>query len=243
MDINTQPLRAITARPDLNLTAENYQRWPYTLPIVRQALTGLTFPPLTVITGENGAGKSTLIESIADAYGLPHDGGPATTQRHSSEKTSAFGADLTTVKGASSLRGGIFFRAETMHSYALYLQEANSDYGHKLLTQSHGEGTLDLLSETAHRYALWILDEPESGLSFTGQLTLSARILTHLKQGGQIILSTHSPILASLAAHIGTTIWDITDHGIQPTPWATHDMVHHWRTILDDPETYLRHLT
>lgn len=235
------PLRRIYARDGLELGAAIHS-WPYTLPVARAALAGLEFGQLTIIMGENGAGKSSLIESIAEAFGLPLDGGPASVQRGSVERKSAFGDALQVVRGAAHNRRGIFFRAETMHTYASYLLGVQSDYGYKLLRKSHGEGTQLLLDNAHEKYGLWILDEPESGLSFAGQLELAARLLVFLDMGGQIILCTHSPLLASIATRTNTLIWEIGQWGIGESVWSTLDEVKHWRTMLDDPESYLRHL-
>lgn len=242
MDINTLPLRHLAARQDLALTAEDYEQWPYTLACVRQALAGLSLPPLTIITGENGAGKSTLVESIAEAYGLPLAGGDTRAARPGWEKKSAFGQDLHLTRGAASRRAGLFLRAEGTLAYLEYMASLDSTRAHKALKLSHGQGIQRLLEESFDNYGLWLLDEPESGLSFGGQLELSAHILAFLDQGGQVILSTHSPILAALALKSQEPIWHLGEWGIELRAWAELDMTAHWRTFLDDPEAYLRHL-
>ena len=50
--------------------------WPFSLAPVQTLLDdGFELSSLTLIAGENGAGKSVLLESIAEAYGFPLDGG------------------------------------------------------------------------------------------------------------------------------------------------------------------------
>lgn len=75
-----------------------------------------------------------------------------------------------------------------------------------ILRLSHGEGTQQLLEESSKRFGLGVLDEPESGLSFTGQLQLLARVLSFLDGGGQVILRTHSPLLAFGVAYKGELV-------------------------------------
>ncbi|MDO4917349.1 MAG: hypothetical protein Q3974_07010 [Rothia sp. (in: high G+C Gram-positive bacteria)] len=60
--------------------------WPFTVTSVRATLpNGIDFAPLTIIVGENGAGKSVLIESIAESFGFPLEGGTLSEQRDSIE--------------------------------------------------------------------------------------------------------------------------------------------------------------
>ena len=243
MSINDLPLRSITARSDFEpLTGVRAQAWPYRLAVTRAALAGLSFGQLTVIVGENGAGKSSLVESIAEAYGLPLGGGDNRVARPTFEQASAFGADLQVVRGAAGRRAGLFLRAEGILGHLEYMASLQSKQATDILRLSHGEGTQRLLEESFEDYGLWILDEPESGLSFSGQLELCARVLAFLERGGQVVLCTHSPPLAALAAHRKELVWEVGEWGVRQLAWAELDMTVHWRTMLDEPEMYLRHL-
>lgn len=243
MVLNDLPLRSIAARSDFELpTGVRAHAWPYHLAVTRAALAGLTFGQLTIIVGENGAGKSTLVESIAEAYGLPLGGGDNRVARPTYEQTSAFGADLQVVRGAAGRRAGLFLRAEGMLAHLEHLASLKSQQAADILRLSHGEGTQRLLEESFDDYGLWILDEPESGLSFSGQLELCARVLAFLERGGQVVLCTHSPLLAALASCRNELVWDIGEWGVQKLAWAELDMTTHWRNMLDDPDMYLHHL-
>ncbi|MDO4821522.1 MAG: AAA family ATPase [Rothia sp. (in: high G+C Gram-positive bacteria)] len=243
MVFNDLPLRSITARGDFEpLTDVRAHTWPYCLAVTRAALAGLIFGRLTVIVGENGAGKSSLVESIAEAYGLPLGGGDNRVARPIFEPSSAFGADLQIVRGAAGRRAGLFLRAEGMLAHLEHLASLKSKQATDILHLSHGEGTQRLLEESFEDYGLWILDEPESGLSFSGQLELCARVLAFLERGGQVVLCTHSPLLAALAAHRNELVWEIGEWGVRQLAWAELDMTIHWRNMLDDPEMYLHHL-
>jgi predicted ATPase len=57
--------------------------------------------------------------------------------------------------------------------------------------------------------------------------------------GSQIVLATHSPILASLD---GARVLELDGHGITPLDHDSSDLVTSWRSFLSSPERYLRHL-
>ena len=85
-----------------------------------------------------------------------------------------------------------------------------------------------------------MLDEPESALSFSGCLSLLAILKDRLDEGGsQVILSTHSPLLAALP---GATIYEVGEWGLRETAWEDLALVRSWRSFLDAPERFLRHL-
>jgi predicted ATPase len=52
-------------------------------------------------------------------------------------------------------------------------------------------------------------------------------------------MATQSPLLAACP---GATILELGNHGIRPTSWEELDVVAHWRSFLDEPRRYLRHL-
>lgn len=58
--------------------------------------------------------------------------------------------------------------------------------------------------------------------------------------GGQVLVATHSPVLAALP---GATVYEMSAEGIAETTWEDLDLVAHQRSFLDDPARYLRHLT
>lgn len=161
------PIRAIREGDDGRLARS---RWPVTLPAVRQLLDeGLEPGQLTVLVGENGSGKSTIIEAVALAYGLSPEGG-STGARHSTRATeSGLHTALQLIRGVGASRWGYFLRAETMHGLFTYLEEnPNPRSGDaEFHALSHGESFLAMLA--TNRFAgggLFVLDEPEAGLSF-----------------------------------------------------------------------------
>ncbi|PRI12120.1 AAA family ATPase [Leucobacter massiliensis] len=226
-------------------------RWPATIPAVRAFLRvaggeGWEFSPgVTFLVGENGSGKSTLLEGIAEAVGLPAEGGSTNGGRASAGIESPLGEWLRVEHGLASSRWGFFLRAETMHGYYSYLEDL-AEFGspdpsyHRM---SHGESFNTILSEKLdpERFVtgLALLDEPEAGLSFTSLLSWLSALDRMRARGTQVICATHSPILTSLP---GATILELGDWGIREAAWGELQLVDHHCRFLDAPERYLRHL-
>ncbi|MFC4243639.1 ATP-binding cassette domain-containing protein [Gryllotalpicola reticulitermitis] len=218
-------------------------KWPATLPAVRQLLDdGLELGPATVFVGENGVGKSTLVEAIAGAFGLSPEGGSTGANLHTRPSESELWEHLSIARAPGGARRGFFLRAETMHGFFTYLEQNPSSRGgepvfHEL---SHGESFLELIVQRFRGRGLWVLDEPESALSFSGSLALLGALQQLLADGGsQVILSTHSPVLAHLS---GARILEVGEWGIRDCAWEDLDLVRNWRLFLDGPERFLRHL-
>lgn len=217
--------------------AMDRRRWPATLAPIRQILdSGLDLGPATVLVGDNGVGKSTVVEALAAAFGLNPEGGTHNAMHETRPTESDLADHLQLVRGAGASKRGVFLRAETMHGHFSYLETIGPSSLHE---HSHGEAFLDFLNTRSGIRGLWILDEPESALSFSGCLTLIALLRQLQAQGSQIVLSTHSPILAALpAAHL----LEVGPWGIRESSYDDLDLVENWRLFLQAPERYLRHL-
>lgn len=234
------PLRRIEERDHPVLGRLDRSRWPGTLAPVRRLLEGFDLDPLTILVGENGAGKSTIVEAIAQAWGFPVEGGDVYQQRDPGEGDSALAPHLQLHRGAMRAQSGFFLRAETMHALAVHLDVGGySGRGRRWLSSSHGESFMAMLADADRDPGLWILDEPESALSFQGQLGLVALLSRRVAEGSQVLLSTHSPILASIP---GAVLWEVGEDGLTRTSWDDLGVVAHWRAFLDDPQRYHRHL-
>src|SRR5437764_2149455 len=68
-------------------------------------------------------------------------------------------------------------------------------YGEDADARSHGESFLNLFQSRFVPGGLYLLDEPEAPLSPQSQLGLIAMIRDMVRQEGQFIIATHSPIL------------------------------------------------
>lgn len=212
--------------------------WPATLAPVRQVLdSGFDLGPVTVLVGDNGSGKSTLIEGIAIAFGLNAEGGSANAMHRTFESESDLAEHLQLVRGGGASKRGFFLRAETMHGMFTYLDSIGD--GGAFHERSHGESFLELVSSRSRMHGLWILDEPESALSLPGCLALIGLLRDLVDGGSQVILATHSPILA---AYPGADLFEVGEWGIRSSDYDDLDLVRSWRGFLDSPERFLRHL-
>ncbi|MGO2034916.1 MAG: AAA family ATPase [Brevibacterium sp.] len=231
----TLPLRSVAAHAH---APPQLSPWLREVPAVRDLLAGFEFEATTILVGENGSGKSTIIEAIATALDLPNGGGTAWEVRDHSEAEPELVEHLQVVKGATTNREGFFLRAETMHENMSYLVDIGSFRGLGYAHRSHGEMFVDMLTGRFMDMGLWILDEPESALSFTASLTLLQLIRQRERAGLQTLMATHSPVLASAE---GAKLVELGEWGIRESAWKDLEMVDHWRRFLDDPRRYTRY--
>jgi predicted ATPase len=109
---------------------------------------------------------------------------------------------------------------------------------HLQFTTGGPTGGLFLRAERLHEQTR-LLDEPESALSFTGSLALLQILGEMAANGSQVLLATHSPILASAP---GAALFELDDAGMTATTYDECLLVSSWRSFLAAPERYLRHL-
>ena len=58
-------------------------------------------------------------------------------------------------------------------------------------------------------------------------------------EGSQVIVATHSPLLVALP---GAALLELGEWGIRPVVYDELELVQSWKTFLDGPDAYLRHL-
>ncbi len=217
--------------------------WPMTVPAAAQLVRdGLDLPRgVTFLVGENGSGKSTLVEALAIAFGLSPEGG-SPYGRHSTRPTESPLSDgLRMQRGIGAARYGFFLRAETMHGWYTFSEE-HPPPRHavpRFHEMSHGESFLEVLRTRFAGYGFFVLDEPESALSFRSCLARVALLDDLRTEGAQVLCATHLPLLASLP---GATLLELGEHGLRPTTYEDLDLVRDWRAFLTAPDRYLRHL-
>lgn len=218
--------------------------WYFEVPAIEAVRTaGVDLDPrVTVIVGENGTGKSTFVEAVAATW----RGGLHSAVQHWGPPPAAEDADLHRALLLRGERprpaGGCFLRAEAMHGLFSAVDAAGTShraFDGALNTRSHGEGFLGYLDSRVSERGLFLLDEPEAALSFTSCLRLLSLLAAVADAGSQVVLATHSPLLAALP---GATILEFGEHGIRRVDWEDLELVTHWRTFLTRPESYLRHL-
>lgn len=237
--------------PD-GLRPDNLREWPYTVPAVADVVEqGVEFThPVTFLVGDNGTGKSTLVEAIAEGFKLDARGGRAARKTGNANPTKTpLGEVLrleTTAKGAGMLAGprlkkkGFFLRAETAFSMTENLGGVPGYWDDNTAEMSHGEGFLAVFRSMFRDAGFYVMDEPESALSFTACLQLVALMYDLGQSGAQVVCATHSPILASTP---GADIIELGEHGLRRVKWADLQLVDSWRRYLENPGAYLRHLT
>ena len=181
-----QPVRRF--RPDPGAPRPDADAWPLTVPAVAQILRdGLELTPgATVLVGENGSGKSTVLEVLAAALGLNAEGG-SVSSRHSTRPSEPGHLDLIVERSPGADRWAYFLRDETLHGLYSYLESnpsgrADEPRFHEL---SHGEAFLALLGRRSSGGGLFLLDEPDAALSFTGTLSLVVQLSDLVARGGQ----------------------------------------------------------
>jgi predicted ATPase len=138
-------------------------------------------------------------------------------------------------------QGGCFLRAEAMHAHFSTLDtDARAFGGRALNARSHGEGFLAFLESRRTERGLYLLDEPEAALSFRSCLALLVLLGDAVAAGSQVLLATHSPLLAALP---GARILELGTDGAAPRAWDEPDLVRDWRDFLAAPERWLRQLS
>jgi predicted ATPase len=193
--------------------------FPFNIPAIK-SINNLTFNPnITFLTGENGSGKSTIIESIAKLLKLNPEGGNKHHGFNILNSESELCHHIRLVKTTRVIKDSFFLRSETGSNLLIAAENDIKEdpqwaWGHsyKMLKQrSHGEFTMDLI-ESRMSCGVYLMDEPESGLSIQKQFEFLARLDELVKNGSQLIIASHSPIILS---HPNSTIYELSDNGIQ----------------------------
>jgi predicted ATPase len=199
---------------------------------------------LTFFVGENGSGKTTLLEAIAAKCAIRPGGGRSYAETEDDRAPTAISDAMDVMFGASRPKG-LFLRAdrfaETMAN-AGRIPMATTGEWRLADEQSRGEGVLSLLTARvdASEQLLYILDEPETGLSPQRQMALLCLLDELFRDGrSQALVATHSPILLS---HPGSDRLWVDEDGISLRPL---DEIPHWRDMkrfMRDPQAALSRL-
>jgi predicted ATPase len=227
---------------------ESFDRYPFSLPAVRNLDRIEMHPGVTFLIGENGSGKSTLLEAIATAWGFNPEGGSRNFSFRTRESHSDLHAAIRLERGVRRARTGFFLRAESLYNVATEVDRLATlpgppllrAYGGKSLhEQSHGESFMALLLDRFTGGGFYVLDEPESALSPTRQLALLVRLHDLVSDGAQFLIATHSPIPL---AYPGATIYSLDQDGLRITTYEDTEHYQITRRFLIDPEAMLRNL-
>ena len=157
----------------------SFDRFPYSLPVVRNLDCMRFHPKVTFLVGENGSGKSTLLEAIAVECGLNPEGGSRNFNFATRASHSSLSDCVRLAKTLSLACDSYFLRAESFYNVASTLERLDKNkpghfvpppltdaYGGKSLhIQSHGESFFALFSNRLKGSGLYLMDEPEAALS------------------------------------------------------------------------------
>jgi predicted ATPase len=200
--------------------------------------------PLTFLIGENGSGKTTLLEAIAARCAIRPGGGQSYAETEYDRASTAI-SEAVTVQFAAWRQKGLFLRADRfaeMMTRAGRIPMATTGEWRLADEQSRGEGVLSLLTARvdASESLLYLLDEPETGLSPQRQMALLC-LLDALYQDGrsQAVVATHSPILMS---HPGCDRLWIDKDGINRRPLADIPPWRDMNRFMRDPDAALHRL-
>ena len=119
------------------------------------------------------------------------------------------------------------------------LRELEDKYQGELGLKSHGEGFLEFFKARMHQTGIYLLDEPETPLSAINQYQLVVLITDLVKNGSQVILATHSPILMALK---GAKIYNFTDKDIQEIKYENIESVQFMKHFLNDKDNFIERL-
>lgn len=224
--------------------------------------------PVIFFTGENGSGKSTLLKVLADLSGSIDLGKSLMYSMYDFSSDSFSLAWSRVLRKGYYFQSEDFYlylkdsfkerednkamlkEAEERHgnrrSLGYYLEsgmhrgntEAMDGIVQEYLYASHGEGYIRFFQSKLRESTLYLLDEPETPLSFQNQLTLIKLIDETVKKGSQFIICTHSPILLS---YPGAKIIHFAET-IQEIQYKDHPLVHDYKRFLENPERYYHYL-
>lgn len=110
-------------------------------------------------------------------------------------------------------------------------------YGENPDARSHGEAFLSLFGRRLVPRGLYLLDEPEAPLSPQSQLAFLAMIRDAVREGSQLVIATHSPILMATP---GARILGFDDPPVRPVAFEEIEAVALVRDFLQAPDRYLR---
>lgn len=228
----------------------SFERYPFSLPVVRNLHALELHPNVTFIIGENGSGKSTLLEAIATAWGFNPEGGSKNFRFQTRGSHSSLHEYLTLIRSVKRARDGFFLRAESFFNVATAIEHLdetpapappviNSYGGVSLHAQSHGESFFALMMNRFGGNGFYILDEPEAALSPSRQLAVLSRIHQLVQSRSQLVVATHSPILM---AYPHSTILQIGSNGLEVVTYRNTDHYITARAFLNDPDRFLSRL-
>jgi predicted ATPase len=213
-------------------------RYPYTLPLVRETESISFTTPVTFFVGENGCGKSTVLEAVCRACGV-HIWELTQTARVNANEYERSLHLFVRPEWAAGPVPGAHFGSDRFRDFSALLEEwAVADPGQlkyfggkSLLAQSHGQSLMSCFGARFARKGIYFLDEPETALSPRTQLGFVDVLAQAVASGrAQFIIATHSPILMSMP---GATIYSFDASPVVPVEYEKTDHYRTYREFFD----------
>lgn len=159
---------------------------------------------LILIQGDNGAGKTTLLRMLA-GLASPDKGHVTYAQQPIAlhQTNLSYVGHKDAVHASLSVRENIAFlmalteRTVAQSALDVLLKGLDLfDYAHSPCDQlSQGQRRkVSLCALLAKALPLWILDEPTTALDERSSAWFYQAMATHLRQGGMVIMASHTPI-------------------------------------------------
>lgn len=175
---------------------ESCDRFPFDLTVLSDLKQLVFDQSVTFFIGENGTGKSTIMELIAGLMGMNLEGGSRNQVFSSYHESNPLVEVCRPVRYPNHPRDNYFYRAESFYNLMTNLEEVGSPaFDQSLHRFSRGESFCELLSNRFMGKGLYLLDEPETGLSLSTQLKVMVLLKELVENRSQFIIATHSPIL------------------------------------------------
>ena len=101
---------------------DNYNKYPFNMPVVKDFEKLILNSPVTFFVGENGVRKSAFIKAIAVNLGLPKEGGTENFMYETNDTTSDL-RDYLKIKIDNKTKTEFFLRAESFYNILLKLKD------------------------------------------------------------------------------------------------------------------------
>lgn len=175
---------------------ESCDYFPFDLSVLSDLEQLIFDQSVTFFIGENGTGKSTIMELIAGLMGMNLEGGSRNQVFSSYHESNPLVEACRPVRYPNHPRDNYFYRAESFYNLMTNLEEVGSPaFDQSLHHFSRGESFYELLANRFMGKGLYLLDEPETGLSLSTQLKVMVLLKELVENRSQFIIATHSPIL------------------------------------------------
>jgi predicted ATPase len=234
-------VKQISLHPEKYPTRRSY---PFNLPLFHETRQIKLESAVTLFVGENGTGKSTLLEAMAIACHI-HIWRNSQRSRPDYNPYEGMLSKYISVEWTDGRVAGSFFGSNIFQHFAELLDEwaaadrgqLNYFGGQSLTTQSHGQSLMSFFHSRYQIKGLYLLDEPETGLSPRSQIEL-LDIVKKMGAAGhaQFIIATHSPLLLACP---GARIYNFDQRQIQPVSYEETDHYLIYKGFLADRSRYL----